>query len=118
MSLRAHFLAWASASVDGFYTGPSPDVLQLTVFILASLRVCKILCYGDSARILLMEGRLLSTLCWRGNSSMSVAAKVWLAAWLRRAGHLETKAFWRAAQSDLCYAKPSSASGAKMRVNR
>ena len=33
------FLAWVSLSLDGFYTGPSSDVLQLTVFILASLIV-------------------------------------------------------------------------------
>ena len=49
---------------------------------------------GDSARSWLMEGRLLSMLlCWWDNSSLRrVAAKVWLAAWLRRVDHLETKA--------------------------
>ena len=44
-----------------------------------------------------MEGRLLSTLRWGGNSSVRrVAAKAWLVAWLRMADHLETKAVWRA----------------------
>ena len=50
---------------------------------------------GDCARSWLMEGRLLQTLRWRDNFSVRrVAAKVWLAAWLRRADDLETKAVW------------------------
>ena len=39
---RTFLLQWVSHSLDGFYTGPSPDVLWRTVFILASLQICKI----------------------------------------------------------------------------
>ena len=39
---RIFLLQWVSHSLDGFYTGPSPDVLWRTVFILASLQICKI----------------------------------------------------------------------------
>ena len=44
-TFRAGFfflLQWVSHSLDGFYTGPSPDVLWRTVFILASLQIWKI----------------------------------------------------------------------------
>ena len=41
-SPRIFLLQWVSHSLDGFYTGPSPDVLWRTVFILASLQICKI----------------------------------------------------------------------------
>ena len=36
------FLALSSWPLGGFYTGPPPHVLTLTVFILASLQMCKI----------------------------------------------------------------------------